>query len=69
MRHLIMNSTRPECSKNTLIRSPQSASASSFAGISRPSALAVFRLIVRSNLVGCKTGNSTGLVPLRTLPV
>ena len=34
----------------------------------RPSALAVFILIASSNLVGCKTGNPPGLVPLRTLP-
>src|SRR6476469_2200990 len=42
-----------------------SASASSFAGISRPSALAVLRLITSSNLVACSTGRSDGLVPLR----
>jgi hypothetical protein len=31
----------------------------------RPSALAVFMLITSSNLVGCSTGRSAGLVPLR----
>src|SRR5262249_60098926 len=38
-----------------------SASASSFGGISRPSALAVLRLMTKSNLVGCTTGKSLGL--------
>src|SRR5262249_13302917 len=41
-----------------------SATVSSTGGISRPSAFAVFRLITSSNLVGCSTGNSEGLVPL-----
>src|SRR5262245_31499754 len=34
-------------------------------GTSRPSALAVLRLIASSNLVGCITGKSAGLAPLR----
>src|SRR5215472_9330089 len=46
-----------------------SASASNVGGISRPSALAVLRLITNSNLVGCVTGSSSGLAPLRILPV
>jgi hypothetical protein len=33
----------------------------------RPSALAVFMLISGSNLVGCSTGRSEGLVPFRDL--
>jgi len=33
-------------------------------GISRPSALAVFRLMTRSNLVGCSTGSSAGFCTL-----
>src|SRR5262245_38216121 len=33
----------------------------------RPSAAAVFRLITSSNLVGCSTGRSAGLAPLKTL--
>src|SRR5262245_110465 len=37
-----------------------SASASTVGGMSRPSALAVFRLIASSNLVGCTTGRSAG---------
>jgi hypothetical protein len=44
-----------------------SASASSLSGIWRPSALAVLRLMTSSNLVGCSTGRSPGLVPLRIL--
>src|SRR5262245_10438116 len=37
-------------------------------GTVRPSALAVLRLITSSNLVGCTTGNSAGLAPLRMRP-
>jgi len=37
-------------------------------GIVRPSAFAVFRLMTSSNLVGCSTGRSEGIAPLRTLP-
>src|SRR5262249_46552021 len=42
-----------------------SASASSLGGISRPSVFVVLRLITNSNLVGCSTGRSEGLAPLR----
>jgi len=42
-----------------------SARASSVGGISMPSDLAVFRLIVNSNLVGCSMGRSAGFSPLR----
>src|SRR6516225_1159561 len=42
-----------------------SARASSVAGSSRPSALAVFRLITSSYLVGACTGRSAGFSPLR----
>src|SRR5262249_22308186 len=38
-------------------------------GTSRPSALAVCRLMTNSNLVDCRTGRSAGFVPLRMLPV
>src|SRR5262249_7496110 len=41
------------------------ARASSVGGTSRPSALAVLRLMTRSNLVGCWTGRSAGFSPLR----
>src|SRR5262249_7288808 len=44
-----------------------SARASSVAGTSRPSALAVVRLMTRSNLVGCSTGMSAGLAPRKIL--
>src|SRR4051794_33357417 len=44
-----------------------SARASSIGGTSRPSALAVIRLMTRSNLVGCSTGVSLGLAPRRIL--
>src|SRR5262249_44544802 len=46
-----------------------SAIASSVGGTSRPSALAVLRLMASSKLVGCNTGNSAGLVPRRIRPV
>src|SRR5678816_2872442 len=36
-------------------------------GIERPSALAVVRLMTRSNLVGCSTGMSPGFAPRRIL--
>jgi hypothetical protein len=44
-----------------------SARASSVGGISRPSALAVIRLMTKSNLVGCSTGRSAGFAPRRIL--
>src|SRR5262249_21726087 len=43
------------------------ANAGSRSGTSRPSAFAVFRLITSSNLVGCWTGRSDALTPLRIL--
>jgi putative NADH-flavin reductase len=45
-----------------------SARASTVGGISRSSALAVLRLMTRSNLVGCTTGKLAGFSPLRILP-
>ena len=44
-----------------------SALASTFGGIVRPICLAVFKLITNSNFVGCSTGRSAGLAPLRIL--
>jgi hypothetical protein len=44
-----------------------SARASNVGGTSRPSALAVLRLMASSNLVGCWTGRSAGLAPLKIL--
>ena len=46
-----------------------SAIASTLAGISRPSAFAILRLMTRLNLVGCITGKSAGRSPLRMRPV
>src|SRR6186997_345700 len=46
-----------------------SAATSRFGGTVRPSAFAVLRLIANSNLVGCTTGSSEGLAPLRICPV
>jgi hypothetical protein len=42
-----------------------SARSSSDGGIVSPSALAVLRLMTSSNLVGCSTGSSVGLPPLK----
>ncbi len=42
-----------------------SAAVSKPGGTSRPSALAVCRLMTNSNLVDCKTGRSAGFAPLR----
>jgi hypothetical protein len=44
-----------------------SARASNVGEISRPSPLAVLRLMTRSNLVGCSTGSSAGFAPRRIL--
>src|SRR5262249_31970513 len=41
---------------------------SSLSGTVRPRALAVLRLITKSNLVGRTTGKSSGLAPLRIRP-
>src|SRR5206468_2523715 len=57
----------------TLERAPghhwitSSARPSTDGGIVRPSAFAVLRLMTSSNFVGCSTGRSAGLVPLRIL--
>ena len=45
-----------------------SAVANSVSGMVRPSVLAVLRLTTNRNLVGCTTGRSAGLAPLRILP-
>src|SRR5262245_53810456 len=45
-----------------------SARASSVGGTSRPSALAVLRLMISSTLVTCWTGKSTDFSPLRIRP-
>src|SRR5262245_24433001 len=46
-----------------------SARISNDAGIVSPSALAVLRLIVNLNRVGCMVGRSAGFAPLRIRPV
>ena len=53
----------PEVRRSYSITS--SARASSAGGASRPSALAVLRLITRSSRVGCSTGKSPGFAPSR----
>jgi hypothetical protein len=45
-----------------------SAAACRVSGTVRPSALAVLRLMTSSNFVGCRTGRSAGLTPLRIFP-
>src|SRR5262249_22633492 len=56
-----------ECAARHSITS--STRARSVGGISRPSNLAVCRLMIRSNLLDCTTGRSAGFVPLRMRPV
>src|SRR5262249_9417945 len=46
-----------------------SAVANRVSGMVRRSCLAVLRLMPNSNLVGCSTGRSAGLAPLRILPI
>src|SRR6516165_11580697 len=46
-----------------------SASVSRLSEILSPSVFAVFKLITSSNLVGCRTGRSTGYGPLRIVAV
>ena len=46
-----------------------SARAKRLAGMERPIAFAVFKLIANSNLVGSSTGRSAGATPFRTFPV
>ena len=60
------------CQKQTLhylYSITSSAMESKSRGTSMPSARAVWRLIMNSNLVDCSTGRSAGLAPLRMLPV
>src|SRR6516164_7283736 len=62
-----------QCYESELGNSPHSitssASSNTGCGMVRLSALAVFRLITNSNLVGCSTGSSAGFSPLTTRPV
>jgi hypothetical protein len=50
----------PESGHRQVYSITSSASASNLPGICRPRDLAVLRLIVRSNLVGCRIGRSAG---------
>ena len=60
------NRSRSPCDKMTVAHwITSSAPASSEGGTSRPSALAVLRLITNSNFVGACTGRSAGFSPLR----
>jgi hypothetical protein len=44
-----------------------SALANTLGGIVRPICFAAFRLMMNSNFIGCSTGRSAGLAPLRIL--
>src|SRR5215831_19169184 len=63
----------PRPNQTHWVKRPEGASITSStrsrndSGIVRPSALAVVRLMTRSNLVGCSTGMSPGLAPRRIL--
>src|SRR6476646_9128093 len=52
-----------QCSKKDRYSITSSARASRVGDSSRPSALAVLRLTIKSSLVGCSTGISAGLLP------
>ena len=61
----------PRVSKWEVIRPysiTSSARASSVEGTSSPSALAVTRLMAKSNMAGCITGKSAALSPFRIRP-
>src|SRR5262249_53885084 len=55
-----------KCSKTVTYSITSSARASRVGGRFRPSALAVLRLMLSSNLVGCSTGKSAALTPRST---
>ena len=58
---------RMQCSKQHLHSITLSARISTVGGMSRPSAVAVLRLITKSNLIGCSTGKSAGAAPFKIL--
>ena len=66
--HGSKESNRPEAAMRRPHSITSSARARSNCGTVRPSALAVFRLMISSNLVACWTGRSAGLAPLRIFP-
>ena len=53
--------------RRSIIESPHPRAAAAIGGSVMPSAFAVLRLITNSNLVGCSTGRSPGLVPFKIL--
>ena len=62
------SSTREQQTGNEITAShsiTSSARMSSEGGIVKPSALAVLKLMIRRNLLGCSTGISAGLAPFR----
>src|SRR3984893_10391738 len=59
------NRTHAHRSKQHRYSITLSATASSVGGIARPSALAVFMLMLSTSLVGNSTGKSAGLAPFR----
>ena len=61
------NGTRGSPRRTRPYSIPSSARTRNASGIVAPSALAVFRLMTRSNFVGCATGRSAGVRPLRIL--
>jgi hypothetical protein len=67
-RRFVQTGAVSRCSKTHTHSMTSSARASSVGGTSRPTALAVLRLMTSSNLVGCNTGRSVGFSPLRTRP-
>ena len=64
LQHNLPITGREQMQQKTLYSITSSARASSDGGTSRPSALAVLRLITSSNLVGCWTGKIGGLLAL-----
>ena len=59
---------RKRIKQATLHSITSSALTSSDCGTVKPSALAVLRLMIRSNFRGCSTGMSAGLAPFRISP-
>ena len=65
---LPLQSRRELCGHRQCYSITSSARASRLGGTARLSPLAVFRLRVNSNLVGCRNGKSAGLAPRRMRP-
>src|SRR6516164_8423824 len=63
------DSSRPEAAIRLCYSITSSARARIEGGTVRPSAVAVLRLTTSSKVVGCWTGRSAGLAPLRIRPV